>query len=212
VKWKLKVIHKFAGATGDSRDGCQPYATLAFDVLRNLYGTTNVGGNGGQNGGTVFKLAPNSGGGWKESIVYRFQGGNDGANPLYGAPILDSTGNLYGMTSSGDPENGGVVYEVNPSVAPTTTTLTSSVNPSTYLEPVTFSAMVVPEPPNGETVTFMNGKTVLGTGTLSGGSAIFTTSTLKVGTTSVTSVYGGDFNFGGSKSKPLKQVVDKATD
>jgi hypothetical protein len=42
---------------------------------------------------------------------------------------------------------------------------------------------------------------------LSGGSAQFTTSTLKVGTTSVTAVYGGDSVFKKSKSKPDKQVV-----
>jgi hypothetical protein len=56
----------------------------------------------------------------------------------------------------------------------------------------------------------MKGKTVLGTGTLSRGSATFTTSTLKVGTNSITAVYGGDSNFAGSKSKTLKQVVEKA--
>jgi len=30
-----------------------------------------------------------------------------------------------------------------------------------------------------------------------------------VGTTSVTAVYGGDSNFAASKSKPVKQVVEK---
>ena len=54
---------------------------------------------------------------------------------------------------------------------------------------------------------FMNGKTPLGTGTLSGGSASFTTSTLKAGTTTVTVVYGGDLNFSSSTSKAVKQVV-----
>jgi hypothetical protein len=44
---------------------------------------------------------------------------------------------------------------------------------------------------------------------LSGGTAAFATSTLKVGTTSVAAVYGGDSNFNGSKSKPVKQVVEK---
>jgi hypothetical protein len=48
-------------------------------------------------------------------------------------------------------------------------------------------------------------------GSLSGGSASFTTATLKVGTTAVTAVYGGDSNFAGSKSKALSQVVNKAT-
>jgi hypothetical protein len=56
----------------------------------------------------------------------------------------------------------------------------------------------------------MKAKTVLGTGTLSGGSASFTTSTLKVDTTSVTAVYVGDSNFYGSTSRAVKQVVNKA--
>jgi len=91
----------------------------------------------------------------------------------------------------------------------TTTTLTSSPNPSTYGEVVTFTAVVTPAPPDGETTSFMNGKKVLGTGTLSDGSATFITSTLKVGTTSITAVYGGDSNFAGSKSNVVKEVVRK---
>jgi hypothetical protein len=55
----------------------------------------------------------------------------------------------------------------------------------------------------------MKGETVLGTGTLNGGSASFATSTLKVGTTSVIAVYSGDLTYGGSKSAADKQVVEK---
>jgi hypothetical protein len=94
-------------------------------------------------------------------------------------------------------------------VASTTTTLSSSPNPSTFGEAVKFTAVVTPVPPDGETVSFMKGTTVLGMGTLSDGSGSFTTSTLKVGTTPVTADYGGDADFKGSKSKPVKQVVKK---
>jgi hypothetical protein len=93
--------------------------------------------------------------------------------------------------------------------------LSSSPNPSIYGEMVNFTAVVTSSlgaPPDGEVVTFMKGKTVLGTGTLSGGSASFTTSTLRVGTTSVKAVYGGDSNFAGSTSKAVKQVVEKASE
>ena len=94
---------------------------------------------------------------------------------------------------------------------PTKTALTSSPNPSTPGEPVTFTATVTSSagaPPDGETVSFNQGKTVLGTGTLSGGTATFTTSTLKVGSHTVTAVYAGDTNFETSKSKAVKQVVN----
>jgi hypothetical protein len=97
----------------------------------------------------------------------------------------------------------------------TTTALTSSQNPSTYGQAVTFTAVVssvAGTPQDGEIISFMDGKTVLGAGTLSSGSATFSTSTLKVGTTSVTAAYGGDLNFQGSTSKAVKQKVKKAAD
>ena len=99
-------------------------------------------------------------------------------------------------------------------LAATTTTLTSSPNPSTYGQAVVLTATVssaLGAPPDGETVSFKNGLTVLGTGTLSGGSASFTTSALKVGKDSITAVYAGDLNFAGSTSKAVKQVVSKAS-
>jgi hypothetical protein len=92
----------------------------------------------------------------------------------------------------------------------TTTTLTSSPNPSADGQAVTFTADVSSSagaPPNGENVLFLNGKTVLGKGTLSGGTASFVTSTLEVGTTPVTAAYRGDTEFGASESTPVKQVV-----
>jgi hypothetical protein len=99
-------------------------------------------------------------------------------------------------------------------LAATTTTLSSSPNPSTYGQAATFTAAVtssVGVPADGETVTFEQGSTVLGTGALTSGSASLTTSSLKVGTDSITAVYAGDRNFGGSTSKAVKQVVTKAT-
>ena len=96
----------------------------------------------------------------------------------------------------------------------TTTTLSSSLNPSTYGQPVTFTAVVTSNlgaPPNGEIVTFMQGPNVRGTGTLKGGSVTFTTSTLATGgTDSMKAVYGGDSNFAGSTSNVVSQVVNKA--
>ncbi len=99
-------------------------------------------------------------------------------------------------------------------LAASITTLTSSLNPSTYGQAVTFMAVLtsgLSAPPDGESVTFKKGTTILGTGTLTGGSATFATSTLKVGTNSITAVYGGDSNFAASTSKAVSQVVGKAT-
>jgi hypothetical protein len=150
-------------------------------------------------------------------VVGRFTGG-------YGI-ALDSAGNAYvtGETSSTDfPVTPGAFQMVlngfdNAFVtklqlqAATTTMLMSSPNPSTYGEGVTFAAYInskLGAPPDGEPVTFMKGKTVLGTGTLSGGSASFATSSLPVGTNSITAVYARDSSFAASTSKPVKQVVE----
>jgi len=95
-------------------------------------------------------------------------------------------------------------------LAATTTALTSSANPATYGEPVTFTARVTSAfgtPQDGETVFFLKDETVLGTGVLSDGSASFTTSTLSMGESTMTAAYGGDSNFNGSQSNAVKQVV-----
>ncbi len=93
----------------------------------------------------------------------------------------------------------------------TTTTISSSLNPSVYGEAVTFTAVVTPMPPDGETVTFEQGQNILGTGALASGSATFTTSTLNGGTESIKAVYSGDSTLNGSTSKPVSQVVQQAT-
>jgi Bacterial Ig-like domain (group 3)/FG-GAP-like repeat len=99
-------------------------------------------------------------------------------------------------------------------VAASATTLTSSPNPSIYGQSVLFNAVVtssIGSPPDGETVTFRVGATVLGTGSLSGGTAKFSSSILPVGTKAVTAVYGGDSNFSSSSSRAVSQVICKAT-
>ncbi len=95
----------------------------------------------------------------------------------------------------------------------TKTSLTSSPNPSTAGQPVTFTASVISKagaPPDGETVSFMQGKALIGTGTLSGGTAMLVTSRLKVGDHTITAIYAGDANFDNSNSRPVKQVVNAA--
>jgi phospholipase C/6-phosphogluconolactonase (cycloisomerase 2 family) len=95
----------------------------------------------------------------------------------------------------------------------TATSLFSSRNPSVYGQAVKFTATVAPTSgavPDGETVTFKLGANVLGTATLNGGSASFTTPALTVGAKTITAAYGGDPNFPGSKSNTVNQVVNQA--
>jgi hypothetical protein len=81
----------------------------------------------------------------------------------------------------------------------TATALTASPNPSTPGQLVTFTATVTVTSGTGTptgTVTFKDGGTTLGTGTVGvGGVATFATSTLSSGSHTITAVYGGDTNF-----------------
>ena len=61
------------------------------------------------------------------------------------------------------------------------------------------------------TVTFLDGSTTLGTGTLAADQATFATLGLTAGDHSITAVYGGDSNFLGSTSSAITQVVDTVT-
>jgi probable HAF family extracellular repeat protein len=90
--------------------------------------------------------------------------------------------------------------------------VSSSANPSTLGQPVTFTATassIAGPPPDGEIVSFRMGGTVLGTAPLANGTATLTTSTLKAGSHAISGTYPGDVNYASSKSKALTQVVDK---
>src|SRR5262249_8795776 len=99
-------------------------------------------------------------------------GGNHSITAVYSGDI-----NYAGSTSA------VLVQTVNPGSS--TTSLSSSLNPASTGVAITFSATVSPVAPAfgtpSGTVTFLDGTTTLGTGTLSGGKATFTTSSLTSG-------------------------------
>jgi uncharacterized repeat protein (TIGR03803 family) len=108
-QWNASTLYNFNGqnATGDA-----PYATLIFDPAGNLSGTTLFGGT--YDSGMVFKLTPQAGGTWSETIVHSFEPSNwDGGNP-YGGLVMDAAGNLYGTTTQGGKFNYGTVFKLTP--------------------------------------------------------------------------------------------------
>ena len=110
----------------------------------------------------------------------------------------------------GDANNLGSTSNVVSQVitqATSSATLTSSPNPSSAGQLVTFTATITSPTvkPTGP-VTFSVGKTVLGTAQLSGGKAKFTTSTLAVGSTKVTATYYGNSNIAASSASVTQTV------
>ena len=113
-----------------------------------------------------------------------------------------------GDTNTATSTSGQTLVTVSP--PPTTTLLSSSQNPSSLNQAVTFTAalqLTSSGTPTG-TVTFFDGSTSIGTGTVAGGSAQLTISGLQIGSHSITATYGGDANFLGSTSATLIQVVN----
>jgi uncharacterized repeat protein (TIGR03803 family) len=102
------ILYAFRGGN----DGAHPSSSLIADKAGALYGTTPGGGVGY---GTVFVLTP-SGSGYLETVLYRFQGGNDGGRPV-GGLYADKTGTLWGATLEGGTPgcNCGTVFKLTPS-------------------------------------------------------------------------------------------------
>jgi len=101
-------------------------------------------------------------------------------------------------------------FTITVAAASTSTTVASSLNPSSFGEPVTFTANVTSSTgliPSGN-VQFKDGKTVLGVVQLNAsGVASYSTPLLGAGSHSVTAVFVGSLNFAESISPVLTQVV-----
>jgi uncharacterized repeat protein (TIGR03803 family) len=100
--YREKVVFSFGG-----RDGSKPGGNVTADARGDLFGDTVVGGAGGD--GTVFELVP-SGSGYTQKVLYSFTGAG-GSQPI-GTPVLDASGDVYGVTQFGGSGDQGVVFEL----------------------------------------------------------------------------------------------------
>ncbi len=113
--WKETVLYNFSGngASNDGVDGWEPESALLLKSGK-LYGTTCSGGAdkpGTSGAGTVYELTPGTP--WTETVLHSFNG-TDGGCPMYGAPVMDSKDNLYGMANLGGTvaNGGGTAWEL----------------------------------------------------------------------------------------------------
>jgi hypothetical protein len=99
---------------------------------------------------------------------------------------------------------------VTVAAAATSTEIRSTPTSSVYGQPVRFTAVVTSgdgAPPDGGKVLFMRGEEVLGSGTLRGGVAHFTTSTLDFGTHSIKAVYEGNEDFAATRDEDSARLT-----
>ncbi len=116
--WTEKVLYAFCSLS-NCADGEEPgTGPLVRDANGTIYGTTYFGGVhrncNGEACGVIFKLDTSG----KETVLYSFTGGTDGAFPLAGL-IMDAAGTLYGTAyGHGDPsckpDGCGTVFKIVP--------------------------------------------------------------------------------------------------
>jgi len=113
---------------------------------------------------------------------------------------------VYGGDANNPPSTSAVLNQVVLQTS-SSATLTSSPNPSTQGQAVTFTATISSPTvtPTGP-VTFSAGTTVLGTAQLSGGKAKLTISSLAVGSIKVTVTYDGNSNIAKSSASVTQTV------
>ncbi|HTC67413.1 MAG TPA: choice-of-anchor tandem repeat GloVer-containing protein [Candidatus Acidoferrum sp.] len=134
------LLHKFTGIS----DGAVPQGRLIQDTAGNLYGTTSNGGNGGciETGtrpgsvpvdvgcGTIFKIDTSG----TESVLAIFKIAAAGGITPQAGLVADSSGNLFGTTSSGGVSNFGTVYTVTSAIPPSPDFTLTPMSPTLTIE------------------------------------------------------------------------------
>jgi hypothetical protein len=175
----------FSAAVAPAAPGAgSPTGTVTFQD-----GATSLGTSGITNGQASFTTSSLAVGSHSVTAAYNGDGNFNGASS---APVTQAVNKAASSTS-----------------------VASSANPAAFAQPVTFTATVAAVAPGAGTPTgavdFLDGGTALGTASLTGGQATFTSSSLSIASHSITAVYAGDGNFNGSTSAPLTETMTKTT-
>jgi uncharacterized protein YjdB len=118
----------------------------------------------------------------------------------------DSLSAAYGGDANDLSSTSSPITETVTKVASTTKLAANPAAQSTQGQAVTFTATVTPAGATG-VVQFLDGSTVLGSASLSNGTAVFSTASLGTGNHSIVAAYSGDSNVSGSQSASLSYKV-----
>jgi len=211
-----------SGGSGGPYTGSRSYSvTIAAPTIVIPTGTLSGGTVGSPYSQTI------SASGGSGSYSYAVTGGtlppglslNSATGALTGTPAT-AGGSTFTITATdtvttglGAPYTGSqsfslAVVQSSVNKASTSVVLVSSSNPALTQSSVTLTATVsaISGTPTGS-VSFMDGSATLGSGTLSSRVATFSTSSLAIGSHSITAAYSGDTNFATSSSSALSQSV-----
>ena len=200
-------------------NGDANYATAtgtATQTVSKATATVTVTTSGPSNYGSPVTITATVTSGATGTVTFTSGGATLGSGTISGGTVAITTSSLptgtdtitasYGGDNTYNPATGTTTQTV--SKIATTVTLISSVNPSSTGQAVTFTATLAANATG--TVTFTNGSTVLGTGTISNKVATVTTSSLPAGSDTITATYNGDSNYN-TATASLVQTVNKGT-
>jgi hypothetical protein len=175
----------------------------AYGQLVGLIATVTSGAPGGPTGTVTFKNGSST----------------LGTTPTTAGTALLATTKLpvgsdaVTATYNGDAQDGKITsapFTQTVSQAMINMTLTSSPNPSTFGKSVKFTATLTSNGSlpngNGQVVTFSYNSTNLGTGNISGGKAVFSTTTLPSGSDGVTATYAGSADYSPASASVTQTV------
>jgi uncharacterized protein YhjY with autotransporter beta-barrel domain len=202
--------------TGSSSSGVVVSITMGTPTitLAATPASVNVGGNvtltatlagGSAPGGTVT---------FKDGSTTLGTGTISGSTATYVTSSLGVGSHALTAVYGGDTSNYSATssaVSVTVAAAAPTVTLTSSATSISAGGSVTLTATLAGGSAPGGTVTFKDGSTTLGTGTISGTSATYIASALGVGSHALTAIYGGDANNSSATSSAVSVAVASAT-
>jgi uncharacterized repeat protein (TIGR03803 family) len=102
----LQVLYSFSYSGGGALPG-----GITMNKVGNILGA--AAGNGSAGTATFYKLIK-SGNTWSEKVLHTFSGGSDGGEPSLGPPLLDASGNIFGLAVTGGTFGDGVAFELTP--------------------------------------------------------------------------------------------------
>ena len=150
--YTYKVIHDFCSKRLCA-DGNSPTSGVIMDGAGNLYGTTLYGGTAYDAAGVAYELTPDAQRAhWKSRTIHTFAFNHQNGGAPWAAPILDTSGNLYGTTLGGGSFDHGTVYELVPNGDKTARTLKLLASLSDYIYPnggLTYQGAATGVPFNG---------------------------------------------------------------
>jgi hypothetical protein len=158
--------------------------------------------------GQVNVMLGNGDGTFQAPVLY-ISGGYGGSGLAVADVNGDGRPDLIAVSEQVSPSEyeGTISVFLNETYYASKTKLSASPNPAHVSQVVTFTATVTPTPPNGEVVTFLNGKTNLGTSTTKKGVASLTASFPAAKTYTIKASYVGDA-FRKKSSGTVKLVVN----